>query len=199
MTSEQWDERYSQRELVWTAEANRFLVAEVENLAPARALDIACGEGRNAVWLAAQGWDVTGIDFSPVGIGKARLLAQEASVEVTWEVADSTMWHPPAGEFDLVIMFYLHLGPDRLAMVLGHAKDALAPGGTLLIVGHALRNLTDGYGGPPTAEGLYGPDDLVAALDGLTIERAEEVLRPVQADGGAHTAIDALVRARRPG
>jgi SAM-dependent methyltransferase len=198
MESEQWDERYSQRELVWTAQPNRFLVAEVEDLAPGRALDVACGEGRNAVWLASQGWEVTGVDFSPVGIAKARRLAEECGVEAVWEVADTTIWQPPAGSFDLVIMFYLHLPPAALQSVLEHARRGLAPGGTLLIVGHALRNLTDGYGGPPTADGLYGPDDLVAALSGLTIERADEVLRPVEVDGETHTAIDALVRGRRP-
>lgn len=198
MTREQWDERYSQRELVWTAEPNRFLVAEVEGLAPGRVLDMACGEGRNAVWLAGQGWDVTGIDFSPVGIEKARRLAEACEVEVTWEVADNTAWQPPAGLFDLVIVFYLHLPPDSLNAVLGHARRALAPGGTLLVVGHALRNLTEGYGGPPTAEGLYSPGDVIAMLGGLAIERADEVFRPVDADGATHRAIDTLVRARRP-
>ena len=198
MKSEQWDERYSQRELVWTAQPNRVLVAEVEDLAPGRALDVACGEGRNAVWLASQGWEVTGVDFSPVGIAKARRLAEECGVEAVWEVADTTTWQPPAGSFDLVIMFYLNLLPAALHSVLEHAQRGLAPGGTLLIVGHALRNLTDGYGGPPTADGLYGPDDLVAALSGLTIERADEVLRSVEVDGETHTAIDALVRGRRP-
>jgi len=198
MTSEQWDERYSQRELVWTAQPNSFLVEEVGDMAPGRALDVACGEGRNAVWLATRGWDVTGVDFSPAGIAKARRLAEECEVEAAWEVADTTTWQPPAGSFDLVIMFYLHLPPAALGLALGHAREALAPGGTLLIVGHALRNLTDGYGGPPTADGLYSPDDLVATLEGLTVERAEEVLRPVAVDGQTHTAIDALVRVRRP-
>ena len=198
MTSEQWDERYSQRELVWTAGPNRFLITEVADLAPGRALDVACGEGRNAVWLATQGWEVTGIDFSPVGIAKARRLAEECGVEAAWEVADTTTWQPPDGGFDLVIMFYLHLPPAALQSALENAQRALAPGGTLLIVGHSLRNLTDGYGGPPTADGLYGPDDLVALLSGLTIERAEEVLRAVDVDGETNTAIDTLVRGRRP-
>ncbi|MBT8193481.1 MAG: class I SAM-dependent methyltransferase [Acidimicrobiia bacterium] len=197
MTSEQWDERYSAPRLVWSAAPNRFLVAEVEAMAPGRALDVACGEGRNAVWLATRGWNVTGADFSPVGIGKARQLAAEHDVDVTWEVVDITTRRWPDAAFDLVIVFYLHMPPDAIRSVLRHAQDALAPGGTLLVVGHALRNLTDGYGGPPTADGLYGPDDLVAGLDGLTIERAEEVLRPVEADGETHTAIDVLVRARR--
>ena len=199
MTSEQWDERYSAPNLVWSVLPNRFLVAEVEGLEAGRALDVACGEGRNAVWLATQGWEVTGVDFSPVGIEKARRLAEEHGVDVSWEVADTTTWRAPSDSFDLVILFYLHLLPGSMRTVLGHAQDALAPGGTLLVVGHALRNLTDGYGGPPTADGLYSPDDLAEVLTALTIERAEEVLRPVEADGETRTAIDALVRARRSG
>ena len=194
---ERWDKRYASKELVWSAGPNEIFAREVAGLTPGRALDVACGEGRNAVWLATRGWDVTGVDFSPVGIEKARRLAEEHDVDVSWEVADTTTWQPPVAAFDLVIVFYLHLPPVSMRAVLQHARDALAPGGTLLVVGHALRNLTDGYGGPPTADVLYGPGNLVALLDGLTIERADEVLRPVDADGQAHTAIDALVRARR--
>lgn len=195
MTAQQWDERYSHKDLVWTAQPNRFLVSEVADMTPGRALDIACGEGRNAVWLAAQGWDVTGVDFSPVGIDKASQLANANQVDVDWVVADIVEWEPPAGGYDLVIIFYLHLPSADLRTVLGHAVAALAAGGTLLVVGHALRNLTEGHGGPPTAEGLYGPDDIVSELSGLVIERADEVLRPVEVDGGTATAIDTLVRA----
>lgn len=197
MTSEQWDERYSLRELVWTAQPNQFLVSEVAALAPGRALDIACGEGRNAVWLSEEGWKVTGVDFSPVGIEKAKRLAAERGVDVAWVVADIVDWEPPAAGYDLVIVFYLHLSPDDRRAVLGHAASALAPSGTLLVVGHALRNLTEGYGGPPVADGLYAPDDVAGELAGLVIERADEVIRPVDVEGDSRNAIDALVRARR--
>jgi SAM-dependent methyltransferase len=197
MTSEHWDELYGLRQLVWTAQPNRFLVSEVSSLIRGRALDVACGEGRNAVWLAEQGWEVTGVDFSPVGIEKAKRLAAERGVDVDWVVADIVEWDPPAERYDLVIVFYLHLLPGERRRVLGHAVSALAAGGTVLVVGHALRNLTEGYGGPPTAEGLYAPADVVAELPGLVIERAEEVGRPVDADGETRVAIDSLVRARR--
>ena len=197
MTSEQWDERYSLRELVWTTQPNQFLVSEVASLRPGRALDIACGEGRNAVWLAENGWEVTGVDFSPVAIEKAERLAAERGVDVAWVVADSVGWQPPAGSYDLVIVFYLHLLPDDRRAVLGHAVSALAPGGTVLVVGHALRNLAEGYGGPPVADGLYPPAEVAAELEGLVIERADEVIRPVEVDGDTHHAIDALVRAHR--
>ena len=104
-----WDERYAGDELVWTAEPNRFLVAEVDGLAPGRALDLACGEGRNAVWLAERGWTATGVDFSAVGLDKARRLADARHVSVQWERADVTEYQPPAEGFDLVIVMYLHL------------------------------------------------------------------------------------------
>jgi len=194
MTSEQWDERYAGSALVWTAEPSRFLVSEVETMPPGRALDLACGEGRNAIWLAQQGWDVTGVDFSTTGIEKAQRLAREHGVEVDWRVADATAWQPPATTFNLVIIFYLHLPAGQMDAVLDRAQAAVAPGGTLLVVGHALRNLSDGAGGPRDADLLYGPDDVANRLTGLVLERAQEVERPVEGGG---LALDVLVRARR--
>src|SRR6266508_3989501 len=88
MGPEEWNRRYAGTELLWTARPNRFLVAEATGLTPGRALDLACGEGRNAVWLAEQGWQVTGVDFSDVGLGKARRLAAQRGVEVDWVEAD---------------------------------------------------------------------------------------------------------------
>jgi SAM-dependent methyltransferase len=196
MTSGEWDARYGERGLLWTAEPNRFLVSELEGMAPGRALDLACGEGRNAVWLATTGWTVTGVDFSPVGVDKARRLADQLGVNVELVVADLAEWEASAS-YDLVLVLYLQVGPDARRRALAAASRALAPGGTLLVIGHALRNLTDGYGGPPTADVLYAPDDIVADLGSLTVEKADEVLRPVDVDGVTHTAIDVLVRARR--
>jgi SAM-dependent methyltransferase len=193
-----WDERYASSELIWTATPNRFLVAEVAGLAPGRALDFACGEGRNAVWLATQGWDVTGVDFSSGGLDKARQLAHERGVAVEWILADVTTYRPPSAVFDLVVVLYLQLAAEPLAMALDHAVSALAPGGTLVVVGHDVANLTDGSGGPQDPTVLYTPDQVVSSLDGLTIDKAERVRRPVQTDRGTIDAIDALVRADRP-
>jgi len=197
VTSSHWDEKYRDEELIWTAQPNRFLVEEVADLVPGRALDVACGEGRNAVWLATRGWEVTGVDFSPVGIDKARRLAAATGVEVEWTVADVAGWEPPADRFQLVAVLYLHVGPSQRRAALERAAGAVEPGGVLLVVGHALRNLTEGYGGPPDADLLYAPDEVVAEIPGLRIERAEEVLRPVATAGGTGTAIDTLIRARR--
>lgn len=197
MDSDAWDERYAGTELVWSAEPNRFLAAEVGGLTPGRALDVACGEGRNAVWLASLGWTVTGVDFSPVGLDKAHRLAQERGVSVEWVTADVTTYEPPAGAFDLVVVLYLHLPAPALAVVLARAAHALAPGGTFLLVAHDETNLTEGYGGPQDATVLYGPDDVVAALRDLTIERAERIRRPVDTGERTVDAIDVLVRGHR--
>ena len=130
---------------------NRFLVSEVSGLAPGAALDLACGAGRNAVWLAERGWRVTGVDFSGVALGIARDLAASHGVEVEWVESDVTGWTPPARAFDLVCALYLQLpAPERRA-ALRHAVDALRPGGTLLVVGHDLLNMTEGWGGPTAA------------------------------------------------
>ena len=115
MNSNAWDERYTGEALVWSAVPNRFLVAEVETLPPGRALDLACGEGRNAVWLAECGWDVTGVDFSNVGLDKARRLADARGVSVHWELADATEYTPAPQSFDLVIVMYLHLPEAHVA------------------------------------------------------------------------------------
>jgi len=193
-----WDERYAVDELVWTAEPNRFLVAEVEGLTPGRALDLACGEGRNAVWLAERGWAVTGVDFSTVGLDKARRLADARHVAVQWERADLTDYQPPAAGFELVIVMYLHLAEASRRIAFRRAAGAVAPGGTLLVVGHDITNPNEGWGGPKDTTVLYGPDDVVADVEGLDIVKAERVRRPVRTDDGERTAIDMLVRAIRP-
>lgn len=198
MDSENWDRRYAGSELVWTAEPNRFLVAETSGLEPGRALDLACGEGRNAVWLATQGWRATGVDFSGVALEKARQLAEARGVEAEWIVADLLDYRPPARAFELVIVFYLQVVEAKRRAILRAAADAVAPGGTFLLVAHDSANLERGYGGPQDPAVLYAAADVVADLDGFDIVRAECVERDVQTDDGERIALDALVRAVRP-
>lgn len=198
MNREHWDERYATEELIWKADPNRFLVEELDALAPGTALDVACGEGRNAVWLASKGWRVTGVDFSRAGLAKAKRLATDRGVEVTWVEADVVEWQPPTASFDLVVVMYLHLHAERRRQALAHAAAALAPGGVLLVVGHDTSNLLKGTGGPQNPAVLFGPEEIVEDLSGLRIERAEQVKRAVVTDAGEATAIDALVRAVRP-
>jgi len=197
MDRQQWDERYMTDELIWRAEPNRFLVKEVARMKPGRALDLACGEGRNALWLAERGWQVTGVDFSPVGLAKARRLAVVRRVDVSWLRADVLEWNPPQTAFDLVIVMYLQLPADARRRVLSRAARALTPGGTLLVVGHDSTNLTEGTGGPQDPAVLFSPEDVANDLPGLDIERAERVRRPVHTEHGDVDAIDALVRAVR--
>lgn len=208
MDASSWDQRYAGSDFVWTTEPNRFLPPAVADLPVGTALDLACGEGRNAVWLATQGWVTTGVDFSAVGLDKAAQLAAANGVaeRTRWVCADATSWTPDA-TFDLVVVFYLHLPEAARSSAFGVAAAALAPGGTLLVVGHDSTNLTDGVGGPPDPAVLYGPDDVVGDLaaggPGLEVLRAERVRRPVTVstddDAGStqRDAIDCLVVARR--
>jgi 2-polyprenyl-3-methyl-5-hydroxy-6-metoxy-1,4-benzoquinol methylase len=103
-----WNRKHGQAGPLFGVEPNRFLVAEVSGLPPGRALDVACGAGRNAVWLAERGWSVTGVDFSDVALENARQLAEERGVAVEWVDGDLRNWQPP-GEYDLVAVLYLHV------------------------------------------------------------------------------------------
>jgi SAM-dependent methyltransferase len=200
MNREDWDERYAAAELVWSAEPNRFVEAEIEGLAPGRALELAAGEGRNAIWLAENGWTVTAVDFSRVAMQKAAHLAAARGITIELAVADVTEDAPESGVYDLVLVAYLQTPPPDRERWLGHAVRALAPGGTLLLVGHDRSNLEHGYGGPQDAGVLTTPEELRAALlaGGLDVEKAELAERAVVTADGPRTAIDHVVRARRP-
>jgi SAM-dependent methyltransferase len=195
-----WDARYAAADLVWSAEPNRFVEAETEELPPGRALELAAGEGRNAIWLAENGWTVTAVDFSRVALQKAAHLAAARGVALELSEADVTLDRPAHDAFDLVLVAYLQTPANDRAGWLGHAVHALAPGGTLLIVGHDRSNLARGYGGPRDAAVLTTPDELATdlAAAGLEIEKAELVERVVETPDGPRTAIDHLVRARAP-
>jgi SAM-dependent methyltransferase len=197
MQREDWDRKYAEVENLWAVRPNRFLVAEVSALEPGRALDLACGEGQNSIWLAGLGWAVTGVDYSSVAIEKARARALREGVEVEFLCADLLDYHPQPEAFDLVVILYLHVVADDRRRVLERASRAVAPGGTLLIVGHDLANLTDGVGGPRDPVLLWTADEIAAELPGLQAEKAERVLRDVE--GEDRPAIDTLVRAHRPG
>jgi SAM-dependent methyltransferase len=196
-----WDARYAATDLVWSAGPNRTVVDEVAALPPGRALDLAAGEGRNAVWLAERGWQVTAVDFSAVGIDKGRQRAHAAGVgeSVTWVVADATTWDPD-GAYDLVLVCFLHLPAPRRREAHRRAAAAVAPGGTLLVVGHDLDNLARGHGGPQDPEVLLTVERVAADLadTGLTTVTATQLERPVEVEGASHVAVDTLVRAQRP-
>ncbi len=194
-----WDERYAATELVWSAEPNRFVAEEVAGLPPGRALDLAAGEGRNAIWLARRGWEVTAADFSQVALDKGRRLAGDTSLR--WVHADATRWDEPAA-YDLVVVAYLQLPAEERRAAVRAAFASLAPGGTLLLVAHDSTNLAEGTGGPQDPAVLMTAEDVLDDLAGADLEvvRAERVARVVGDGHGeepARTAWDCLVRVVR--
>jgi SAM-dependent methyltransferase len=200
MEREDWNQRYAAEELIWTAKANRFLMEETAHLAPGSALDIATGEGRNAVWLAEQGWIVRAVDFSDVAIAKARRLALARKVHeaIDFREADLRTYESEFHRFDLVAMIYLQIPQVELLPILLRAARSVAPGGTFLLVGHDSENLLHGFGGPQRADMLYTAEQVVAALGSeLVIEKAGRVERPVETPDGIRVALDCLVRAKR--
>jgi SAM-dependent methyltransferase len=201
MEQDDWNRRYAAKEFIWTVDANRFLVAEAADLPPGRALDLAAGEGRNAVWLAERGWTVRAVDFSDVAVEKGKQLAAARKVadRIDFKVADLRGYEPEAQSFDLVAVMYLQIPQGELAPILARAARAVAPGGTFVLVAHDSSNLEHGYGGPKQPAVLYTAEQAVAALGGeLAVEKAGPVERPVETDGGPKVAIDCLVRAKRP-
>jgi SAM-dependent methyltransferase len=188
--AQEWDSRYAGSERVWTASPNAWVAATIGAWTPGRALDLGAGEGRHGLWLASLGWQVTAVDFSAAGIERGRRGAHEAGVQVNWVVADVRTWEPPPGaSFDLVLVAYLHLADD----VLRRACHWLAPGGALVVVGHALRNLTEGVGGPSDARLLHTEAGYRAGSQGLRVEQLGEVVRQVPRGD----AIDLVLVARR--
>jgi len=197
-----WDARYATGELLWAADPNRWVVQALAERPPGVALDLGAGEGRNALWLARRGWDVTAVDFSGEAIAKARALqatcAPETVPRITWVHADVLTHVSAPRSSSAVLVMYLHLpGAGRRTLVRA-AAHALAVGGVLLVVGHDRTNLRGGAGGPSDPAVLFTAGDVVAdlaGLAGLEVHRAERVRRPVGRDG--RVALDALVEVVR--
>ncbi|MDA8297631.1 MAG: class I SAM-dependent methyltransferase [Actinomycetota bacterium] len=200
MNREEWNRRYAGSELVWSAGPNQFLADEVASWPPGRALDVACGEGRNALWLAEQGWEVTAIDFAAAALEKGRALAERRGLSVRFVETDVLETPYPGAPYDLVILFYVQLPALERRRVVRAGAEALAPGGALLVVGHDTTNLEHGVGGPQDPEVLFTPDDVLADLADmadLAPLRVERRTRRVATDEGPRDAIDAFVFLRR--
>jgi SAM-dependent methyltransferase len=194
-----WNERYRGTELMWSAGPNQFAEAELADLPPGRAVDLAAGEGRNAIWLARRGWQVTAVDFSQVALDKGRRIAGD--LPVAWVCADATTWREDAS-YDVSLLAYLQLPAADRRAAHRNAFAALRTGGTLLVVAHDSTNLAEGTGGPPDPDVLFSADDVLADLEGESFEvvRAGRVGREVaQPEGAPRTAYDALVRVVRRG
>jgi SAM-dependent methyltransferase len=210
MDARAWDERYAAADLVWSATPNQFVAAELADLPPGRALDLACGEGRNALWLAERGWHVTAVDFSQVALDKGQALAARRphaeDLQVDWVHADALTYEGPA-PYDLVLLAYLQLTADERQTAVRRAFCALREGGTFFLVAHDSTNLTEGTGGPTDPSVLFTAEEVLADLDGerFEVQRAERVARLVPSQDATHhhsgeetrTAYDALVRVVR--
>lgn len=194
---EAWNERYSTSEYVWSIGPNQFVETHLSALDPGDAIDLAAGEGRNAVWLASRGWNVTAVDFSPVGLEKAARRAADNGVSVHFVEADATTYQPEA-PVDLVVVSYLQLEPEGRRTVLEHARTWLGPGGTLFVIAHDRANISGGHGGPSSPDVCYTVEETVEALEGMEIITAIVADRLVYTDEGERTALDTLVIANQP-
>jgi SAM-dependent methyltransferase len=198
MDAADWDARYADAQQ-WSATPNDLVATELAELSPGTAVDLAAGEGRHAIWLAERGWDVTAVDFAEAGLARGRRAAADRGVSVSWEVSDVVAWRPPA-PVDLVLVAYLHLVAVERRRVHRAAVESLAPGGTLLVVGHDASNIAEGVGGPQDPSVLCSAEDVLADVAGLPFhpQRAERVTRTVVVDGVERTAYDVVVRGQRP-
>ncbi len=191
---ERWNARHREREIE-SEGPDETLVAQVSSLQPGRALDVACGSGTNAVWLAGAGWRVMGVDWSGVALEKARTRAAGAGVQVEWVEADLLAWTPPPGAFDLVTALYLHLAPDERRVVYSAIARAVAPGGRLLVIGHDRQHQGQG----PDPERLFTAAELGTeiqdAVPGMVIE---EALVQRRGAGEGPGSVDAILRMARP-
>mgnify|MGYP001279531064 CR=1 FL=1 len=197
-----WEAFYQERDSVWSGRPNRLLVREVAALPPGSALDLGCGEGADAVWLAEQGWQVTAVDISATALRRAAGRAADAGLagRIDWQRHDLARSFP-AGRFDLVSAQYLHspVAPaDERASILRRAAEAVAPGGILLVVGHASG--PSWHAGPPVrfptnAEVLAA---LALAPEQWQIETDEVVTSALTApDGRPGTRADSILKLRR--
>ena len=182
-----WEERWSEVPPSRATERppNAHLRAEAEDLRPGRALDAGCGHGSDALWLAARGWQVTGVDFSATALCHARAAAEAAGAEIEWIEGDLATWARPPGQFDLVVSLYVHVAGSVEAMVRRMAAG-VAPGGTLLLVGHH----------PAGNQVQVSVEQAVAAPDP---DRWELVVAEDRPRAAAGTGIDAVIRARNDG
>ncbi|WP_452299647.1 methyltransferase domain-containing protein [Micromonospora krabiensis] len=205
-TRDAWEERYRSRTSVWSGRPNPQLVAEATPLPPGRALDVGCGEGADAVWLAERGWRVTAVDIATAALERAAAHADAAGPQVAaridWTHADLRESPPTDGGYDLVSAQFMHLPADERRVLFARLADAVAPGGTLLVVGHHPRDLRTTARRMHFPEMMYTAEEVAAQLDPgrwqvTTVEaRPRAVTDPDGRDVTVHDAV--LVARRRP-
>lgn len=166
-SQDEWNNRYAGTKKLFSSVPNELLVELTKGLAPGSAVDLGAGEGRNSLWLASQGWDVTAVDLSDVALERLRSYAEEQNLSLTTIVSDIETYLGQGYQFDLVVMAYIHVMPEERKRIFEAASAAVAPGGHLFIVGHHLDSL--GKGGPPQPERLYTEDIFLDSLPGLEL------------------------------
>lgn len=196
---ESWDERYSGDGKIWSGKPNPQLVAEVESLTPGTALDLGCGEGGDVIWLADHGWVVTGADFSAAGLARAAQHAEEAGVRdrVEWWQVDARTFDAGGRAWDLVTTHFLHPPDGGMADVARRLSRAVAPGGHLLIVGHAPSDMFD-HLSESHRRAMFRAEELTPALPhDLELLVVEQRPRTVTRSGQTLDVEDATLLARR--
>lgn len=189
-----WDEVYAAPDYIFGKAPNAFLVSQQALLKPGlRALAVADGEGRNGVWLAEQGLEVLSVEYSLPGVEKARQLARERGVQMTFEVADVLNWHWPVNAYDVVAAIFIQFAsPADRATLFQHIKAALKPGGYLIMQGYTPKQVEYKTGGPPSAENMYTPELLRAAFADMEILHLAEHEEFI-AEGTKHYGMSALI------
>ena len=190
-----WDERYRKIEKLWPLKANALLVEFASGLAPGRALDIGAGEGRNSIWLATRGWQVTALDVSEVALGRAAERAAAEGAELDCVAGD---WRDPfpVSAIDLAVISFMHPRPDERATMFRRTWEALVPGGHLFTIGvHASEHERRG---PPDADRLYTPELLQEALAAFELLRCQALTYEGEGREGPRTVTDVVAIARRP-
>ena len=188
-----WDSRYSEPGFVYGTEPNEFLVSAATHIPKGRVLCLAEGEGRNAVYLAGLGYDVTGVDASPVGMRKAAELAKSRGVSITTIVADLAEFAIEPGRWDGIVSIFCHLPPELRVRVHRAAVAGLKPGGAFILEAYTPRQLELKTGGPQTLELMMTLDMLREELRGLELVEAREIERVVN-EGHFHRGPGAVVQ-----
>lgn len=203
-TQEFWDERYGSAATIWSGNPNPHLVAQVADLTPGTALDVGSGEGADAIWLAEQGWQVTGIDVSMVALERAAQLAAAAGHDVadriTWQQADILTWDPAPRQFDLVSAQFMHLPRSAREVVYRRLAAAVRPDGSLLIVGHHPSDLETTMRRPNLPDLFFTAEQVAAGLDPddwQVVVAASPERQTLDADGRPVTISDAVMHAIR--
>ena len=199
---DRWNERYQAPEYVFGTAPNAFLASNAPRLKRGqRALCVADGEGRNSVWLAGQGLDVTAFDFSPVGVEKARRLARARGVSVRYEVASVYEWSWPVAAFDVVAAIFVQFAePPMRAFMFERMARALEPGGLVLVEGYTPKQLQDGTGGPKQVDQLYTEALLRESFPAFEVLELRDYEAELD-EGSRHRGMSAVIDfvARKPG